>query len=505
MTVSSTPGAGPIFTNSNQGTGGATPAAAPASVPAVAATAAPTATVTKPADQFDATPLQALMAGASKPGGPSDFDLVPGRYPNTLPLPVLLEGMGKTPEGRAAIAGIFDLIRAKTGIDAPPQVVAAVQQNPKLMMEFLKMSPQDMSNAAAKATDSYQKGKLKDPAPRAQLLPQKFDFANFDQVQSPPRVSTVHPVGQAPGLFMGDLVSDTSDAQIKANRVMAEVFQRLATNNSAPADQKFEVTFNGKAYTDLNEFVAGLRQGGYEATATFESRVANFTKLKVPVPNSNPVKYLDVPAPLMVKTGQLDPQGRPVLVPATHSELIFSFRAGPNARGPKFDADVKFFQGMSSTGFFPANEFAAPAWLGSVTHAKISGDQLTRAVKLSGAFTDLVINTSKDLHLYASGYGTTGVCNDSVALIQQATTGKADEYPLLMQDNALLGEIAKRTADANLADDSVLNTLGAAIRQLPSDTTPNAGAKRRALQSIPWEIGKEPFVSTIEARKVLSR
>mgnify|MGYP000582460512 CR=1 FL=1 len=54
---------------------------------------------------------------------------------------------------------------------------------------------------------------------------------------------------------------------------------------------------------------------------------------------------------------------------------------------------------------------------------------------LAGAFTDVVEDAAKRLNLYADGYGITGVCNDSVAVVQQAVTGNASQYPLLMNDD----------------------------------------------------------------------
>ena len=50
------------------------------------------------------------------------------------------------------------------------------------------------------------------------------------------------------------------------------------------------------------------------------------------------------------------------IVPSAHSEMVVSLRAGPNTRGPKLDADLKYYQGVSGTGFFPVGSFAAPKW-----------------------------------------------------------------------------------------------------------------------------------------------
>jgi hypothetical protein len=122
---------------------------------------------------------------------------------------------------------------------------------------------------------------------------------------------------------------------------------------------------------------------------------------------------------------------------------------------------------------------------------------------VGGAFTDVVEDTAKRLNLYADGYGITGVCNDSVAVVQQAVTGNASQYPLLMNDSVLLGELQRRLSDGDRTGDATYRSLKKAIGELPSDARPNPSAARRALQSIPWESGREPFQSTVDARRIL--
>jgi hypothetical protein len=307
-----------------------------------------------------------------------------------------------------------------------------------------------------------------------------------------------------PGLFQGDLPSATSDAKVKQNCVLAEIFQRLASNVSAADGQKFEVTYGGTSFTNFSDFTAALRKDGYEVNVRFDSRVANFSNLKTVVPNTNPPKFVDVPAPLMIKTGVKDASGKEALVPAVHSEMVIHLKAGPTTKGPKFEADVKFYQGVSATGFFPANVHAEPSWCGRVTTAQVSDDQALKAIELAGAFTELVNTVAKEKNLYAAGYGITGVCNDSVAVVQQALTGKATQYPLLMKDSVLMSEIDKRLSDADKTDDATFTALRNAIKDLPSDTRHTPSAKARALASLPWAEGKEPFQSAVDARRILS-
>jgi hypothetical protein len=194
--------------------------------------------------------------------------------------------------------------------------------------------------------------------------------------------------------------------------------------------------------------------------------------------------------------------GKEAVVPASHSEMVVTIRSGPNSPDPKLDSQVKYYQGINSTGFFPANTTANPTWCGKVSHGTLTGADATRAVSLAADFTDVVHTSAQALGLYADGYGVTGVCNDSVAVIEQAMTGTAHEYPLLMNDSTLMGEVQKRIAN-DPRDSTDFQALKQAIVTLPSDATPNATAGSRALSSLPWAKGDEPFTSTVDARRIL--
>ncbi|MEW6432766.1 MAG: hypothetical protein AB1730_14775 [Myxococcota bacterium] len=446
--------------------------------------------------------VAATVSNALKSAGPSNMELIPGRYPDAVSLPAVLKAMGASPQGQAALGKVLDGIKARTGVEVSPELRAAVLANPEALTKALELTPGQLSGGILAMNAAYQAGKLKPAAPAPNLLPQKFDLKDLASVDAPRPKSEMKEL--APGLFQGDLPSTTPDAQVKTNRVVAEVFQRLAGNASAADGQKFEVTYGGKSYSRLEDFTAALKRDGYQVSVRFDERIANFSNLKTVVPGTNPPKFVDVPAPLMIKTGIRDASGKEALVPAVHSEMVISIKSGPNTKGPRLDADIKYYQGVSSTGFFPANVHAEPSWCGKKTVAEASGDKALQAIHLAGAFTDLVETTAKAKNLYAEGYGVTGVCNDSVAVVQQALTGKADQYPLLMKDSVLMGEIDKRLGDSNTSDDATFKSLRNAIRELPSDTRKTPSTKARALASMPWPEGKEPFQSSVEARRILS-
>jgi hypothetical protein len=457
----------------------------------------------KPSDGFSTltSKVTGAVADSLRNASPSSsYDLVPGRAPGTVSLPDVLKGMGATPDGQAAVGHVIDTLKAKTGVTIPPDVQAAALSNPAALLKALEVTPGQLEDGLVAMNAAYKSGKMKDVAPRQFVLPQQFDLANLDQVNVPRPGADLKQI--APGLFTGDVPSSLPDAQVKRNTVMAETFQRLAANASTPDGQKFEVTLNGQKCTTLPQFTQALQAAGYNVNVSFDSRVANFAALKAQVPGSNPPAYVDVPAPLMLKTGVKDAQGHEAVVPAAHSEMIVDVSGGP-ASGPALDSSLKYYQGTSGTGFFANGSMADPAWLGRVHHGDpLTGAQAAKAIDTAGAFADVVHQTAQRLNLYADGYGITGVCNDSVAVVQQALTGHADEYPLLMNDSVLYGELKKHLGQSS---DPTYQSILKAIKDLPSDTRANPSAKARALASLPWAAGQEPFASSAAAREILSR
>ncbi|MHB8877860.1 MAG: hypothetical protein ACYC8T_29555 [Myxococcaceae bacterium] len=475
--------------------------AAPAK-PAAPAEKAPRAWSGRPlkgADGFKPGRVATGPAAQAGAAGRTSVDLVPGRYPDAVGLPVILEKLGASPEGKAMVQKVLADLQAKTGVAVPKALADRIAANPTLLTRALEMTPAQLSRGIDALNGAYRAGKIKQVPDRATALPQRFDLkdlAAFDLPRQKPELKQL-----APGLFQGSLPSTLSDAQLKSNVLTAEVFDRLSSNPGKPADKAFSVQYGGQSYEKLGDFLDALKKDGHEVSVSFDQRVANFSDLKTPVPGSNPPVFVDVPAPVMVKTGIKGPDGAEALVPAAHAEMVIHIRKGPGTRGPGVDADVKYYQGISGTGFFPCDTTAQPSWCGKVSSDPLQGDAAMKAVKLAAAFSDVVNDAAKKADLYCGGYGLTGVCNDSVAVVQQAMTGKTTMYPLLMRDQVLTGELRTRLGDS---DGAHFQELLRSIEALPSDARANSTARSRALSSLPWAPGREPFASSEAARKILS-
>lgn len=439
---------------------------------------------------------------AGKPVNGTSYDWNSARPMDAVPLPPLLDQLANTEDGRKLAAQIATDFHNYTHIPGTETLAKQAFANPRALTEGMIVTPGALSQGLS-AFNTYKGGTP--PAPPKHMLPQKFDLGALEDLpyenpfKKPDALQSL-----APGIWRGGLPGKLSDEQARRNTAVAEVFDRLASNSSRAADQRFEVSFRGQSFTDVPSFMGALRKAGYEVNATFRTRTADFIDLKT----GEPGNIQSLATPMMVRTGLTDEKGNEAIVPVTHSELVVSLKS-PQGAEPNLDSKVRFFQGIDGIGFFPADIWHEGTWMGGVNRATVSGDQAQKAVEVASGLTALVEQAATANKLQVEGYGLTGVCNDSLAIIEQAVLGRVSEWPLLMRDDLLLKELAK------LPPSAMRSTLEQAIRETPNDVkvgllgagnaTPNADTRRRMLATLDvYPEGKAPWTRTEEARQILA-
>lgn len=445
----------------------------------------------------------------------NDYDILSENLQRpVVPLPKLLSALGESQQGQALLNGYMNKFQEKTSLKIPDKLRAEILKNPASLTKLFERKPSELKAALVGLNEMFKSGKVSAPAPAANLIAgSTFDLGGINALTIERPKSEMKQL--LPGLYQGDLPSTASDGEVKQNRVMAEVFDRLAHNSVAEAKDKLSVTINGKQCDTVDALLNELKADGYSIDVVYQSRIANFADFKTPAPGSppeNPV-WLDVPAPVMAKTGITDGHGNEAIVPMSHSEMIISLKPGPDSK-LKVPAQIKFFQGISGTGFFPANVWAEPEWCGRKETAHIDGakpeqhDTAFKAISLAGTQTEIIATAAKKRGLKNDGYGVTGgVCNDSVAdnLVALNKLAKTNftptQYPLFMSDSQVRPTvrelIAKGTTDNLVA-------LQSAIHDLPSDVRATKTTAQRAKDSLPWAEGKAPFAVANRAAEILS-
>lgn len=416
-------------------------------------------------------------------------------YPQAIGLDQVMAEVLKPAEAQAAAKQLIGFFKQSTGLEIPDALAAVIIAHPERLSTALQATPAQLSKGIQGLQQAIRGGQVPDIQPRAYQIPNRLDLAQLGALPIQRPETALKPLVGA--LHMGSVKSDLPDDRAKMNIVTAEILDRLAQNTSK-ADGRFEVTLNGRSYQRVDAFLKALIADGHTIEATVEHRAADFADLKAKIGD----QVMDVAASIYVNTGikQGEVQAK---VPTVHSEIVYRIRSSDDTRGQRIDADVKFYQGVSSTGFHPVGLTREAAWCGKRVSDRLDQGQALEAMILSGLLTDVIKTAAKKAGLGVEGYGLTGVCNDSVAVIQHAVLGRTTAHPLLMLDETLVPELKAR-----LADRAGRNTVGyrrllASINFLPNDVKLVPDAPARAQTSFPWTLASAPTEETVRAARIL--
>lgn len=402
-------------------------------------------------------------------------------YPHGVSIENAVEGLSSED-----LATLAQAVCRATGIALPDDALQRMKAGVLSLTDALAITPSGLQ-AAATARNALLQNSNASAAPQY-ALPNSFSFSNFETLSAE---NAVRPQAQmaklAANIYSGDIQSSVPDADIQRNVAMAEILERLADNLHRAPQEKFAVKVGTQNCDSLDSFLKALENAGHTVKVSFVKRVANFANLKQ---LNSAGHYVDIPAPVMVKTGIHN-----IAIPALHSEARISISQAGNPNAPL--AIVNSFQGAGKTGFFPADAFETPVWCGRKESAVETGDKARKAVVAAGAFVELIQRVAEDNQLINDGYGIAGVCNDFVAVIETLTHGATAAFPLLMNDSLLEKALKNETS-------LLFQDISKAIKKLPSDTEVNATSAARVLESLcVWPDGEEPFVWVPQEKKLL--
>lgn len=250
-----------------------------------------------------------------------------------------------------------------------------------------------------------------------------------------------------------------SDRRAKQNTLVAEVFDRLAANQHVTDKGKqFSVTFNGKAYTHLGDFLGALRASGHRVRVRFDHHNADFLGLKMvggatkteQLQNLKAGRFLHVAAALQTTVPVKSKAGDQAIRPVAHSEIVIDVDPRGVRSGDRLSGKVKGYQGVPYTGFFPLDNSQTTEWAGKVTAGRIrDSKKAINTIVGFGLYTAAVNHTAKKLgHRMGNYGGAPGVCNDSVAVCQLSAKMPVTGYPMMGAEKSsyletALGKLAK--------------------------------------------------------------
>jgi hypothetical protein len=470
-----------------------TPPASPS--PAAQPPAAPSQPAANPPAIWGPATTIDFQPGSAGPPQPGLYDLSP-QYPS-VPLATVIQKMAATP---GAIDTLVAAVQAKTGIKLPPAIVSQLLSDPNKALSMLDFTPAQLHAGAEAVNKVHQAQNKPDKPPPPNLIAgATFELSALGGIPYTRTPTAFKEIQPGSGLYTGQMQDPSvTDSQSRTNAITSEVLNRLAANTSGGSPQ-FTVTYKGQTYATVGSLIEALQANGNAVTAVVQQRLADFMPLYVQ--NSQaPGGYLDVADPVMVATG-IKRGGQQAIVPASHSQLCF------HIEGPDLNADVRFFQGTDGAGFHAASDTLFPKWVGMTVNDRYVGADAIEAFKVASQIKNVLLNVAEADHFIIDGYGETGVCNDSVALVEELVNQKNTAYPLLLQPKLILPEIDKELQSPTLpADDKArLQRLRDAVASYQPDNQAHKDPTRanRILASLPWPEGQEAFPVAAQARNIL--
>ncbi len=461
--------------------------------------------------------------------GPSSYQMSanPAARAGAVSLPDALNAMVAQSGAAAVGKSVGDIVEQQLGYKFTPQERALMEKGPDHLLKLLEFEPKDLGKVFKGANAVEQLVKGKEPPP-AQLLPKDFSLDDKSKWPNVPvSGDTRKPVDGVPGLHRGEAPGKVAPGEdrkdtVQRNAVMAETFQRLSMNAGVKEADKFSVTLGGEKHTSLDSFVDALGKAGYKVDAEVQTRVANFVSAQVAIPGTNPPQLADLAAPIMIRTGLTGEDGKPVVIPAMHSEVVFKISKDPDKKQNPggLESGVRFFQGRDTTGFQPVNQMDVPKWLGMDVQQRFSGKDATEMMKDAGSLGQLIKSAAKDKGLANDGYADNGYCQDSVAVLTEMAiarqngrtknpTVSAKQFPLGHNDALMLPAIKAKLKQRNLSDAerNRLERMRGAYELLPNDDKVNDSTKFRVNGAVArvWAPGMAPFPTVEHAIRSTAR
>ncbi|WP_255551179.1 hypothetical protein [Granulicella sp. dw_53] len=239
---------------------------------------------------------------------------------------------------------------------------------------------------------------------------------------------------------------------------LADLLNRLSLNGvegSAPA----VVTIVGKEARTPEQLEAALASSGHSVVVSDARYFANFGHFHY--------KGQDVMMPFWVNSQILVPgTRRPLLVPVSHAEYEWK------VRGPKINADVSWYFGIDGKAEFRTMDTLDQSWVMGRHAHEYRGAEAVEVTRLAGKM--MVAYVHQHLArptLPFGGYYALGVCQDSVAAIEQKMTGKSTLFP--------------NTADVALFDDARDAEVNGLITAIPKDRSGRLPQPERIFGSLP--------------------
>jgi len=297
---------------------------------------------------------------------------------------------------------------------------------------------------------------------RIDLGPYALDRAETVDLDEPSTLPGFTPEGIVSDLGAGVIRGDGPNPSLAPmhaeSQRLADVFNRLSLNalgNTATVTAQI----GGHRAITPQALVEALTATGH-TVVVFDARYfANFGHFHF--------KGQEVMMPFWIDSQIRIPHTRrSLLVPVSHAEYEW------HVRGPEINADVSYYFGIDGKAQFRTMDTLDQAWvLGRHAH-EYRNNEAVEVTRLTGLMVVAYLRQHiRRPDLPFGGYYTLGVCQDSIAAIENKMTGSNSLFP--------------NTVDSSLFDDPRDAEINALMRAIPKDRSGRPPTPERVFGSLP--------------------
>jgi hypothetical protein len=305
--------------------------------------------------------------------------------------------------------------------------------------------------------------------------------------------------------------------QILQNRLLCVLLNKLASNyyltflddselkrEHAPFIVKIHK--DSPPITKPAELIEALIHMGHSVESCISSHVTTFgVGLSVLEDDGT---WSNIPMACFLQSGFTDNNGQDAYAMLPHSGLNLE------VRGPLLEkGSIQHYMSVEGVCAWGSNHYSVAPWIQDVYCGPVyRGRDVVRTVRVAALEAVLINGVASELELPFGGYGLTGVCNDSAAMIEYALTGQTHIYPITLGRFAMhnlrfahmFRERLQHQGHNMKKEVDDLNALITAIKKLPSDlSTVPGNAEHQIERYLHLHSTDTPFSIIRESKKVV--
>eukprot|EP00527_Entomoneis_sp_CCMP2396_P005368 CAMPEP_0198137722 /NCGR_PEP_ID=MMETSP1443-20131203/1178_1 /TAXON_ID=186043 /ORGANISM="Entomoneis sp., Strain CCMP2396" /LENGTH=622 /DNA_ID=CAMNT_0043799243 /DNA_START=89 /DNA_END=1957 /DNA_ORIENTATION=- len=290
--------------------------------------------------------------------------------------------------------------------------------------------------------------------------------------------------------------------------------QKLEGKTTPLKEFTVKMESNGPDISKPHEFVKALLDSGHTVVCCSRGAATTFGA-SFCVKNKDGEWY-NIPLGFFFQSGYESKDGKPANFFLPHSGMDMDISGpliGKRGDGSDSKCNIQYYLAIEGMAGWHSNHNADVPWIQAVELSPplTKAEDILKVVTLCAVGALSLNYVSTDLELPNGGYGLTGVCNDTVAVIEIVLYGKTNVHPITYSGRYLMhtARYATRLLNAMSKDRSLrketdcLKKLRSAMMKLPNDQSATPIMAKESLKRMLSMMPPYTHQITLEAQEIV--